>query len=43
MEHVKCNLSDDPTNPLSDFRTRNWVEINDESRETHNISNQNQI
>ena len=22
------------------FRTRNWVEINDESRETYNASNQ---
>ena len=33
MEYQKkSNLLDDTTNQPSKFRTRNWVEINDESR-----------
>ena len=32
------DLLDDTTNPS--FRIRNWVEINDESRGTYNVSNQ---
>ena len=41
MEYQKIiNLLDDTTNQPSELRTRNWVEINVESRETYNISNQ---
>ena len=41
MEYQKLiNLLDDTTNQLSEFRTKNWVEINDESREKQNFSNQ---
>ena len=29
------NLLDNASNQTSKFRTRNWVEINDESRETY--------
>ena len=33
MEYQKiANLIDDTSNQTSKFRTRNWVEINDESR-----------
>ena len=33
MEYQKItNLLDDTTNQPSKFRTRNWVEINDESK-----------
>ena len=32
---MKNELLDDKTNQLSKFRTRNWVEINDESQETY--------
>ena len=33
MEYHKItNLGDDSSNKTSKFRTRNWVEINDESR-----------
>ena len=32
-------LVDDTTNQASKFRTRNWVEINDEARGTHNDNN----
>ena len=36
MEHQKrANLLDNALNHLSKFRTRNWVEINDESRGTY--------
>ena len=36
MEHQKrANLLDNPSNHPSKFRTRNWVEINDESRGTY--------
>ena len=34
------NLLDDKTNQPSKFRTRNWVEINNESLGTYNESNQ---
>ena len=42
MEHQKiANLIDDNTlNQPSKFRTRNWVEINDESRGAYNFYNQ---
>ena len=36
MEYQKTpNLSDNASNQPSKFRTRNWVEINDESRGTY--------
>ena len=39
MEYQKlANLSDAESNQTSNFRTSNWVEINDESRGT-NTSN----
>ena len=31
-----ANLIDDASNQPSKFRTKNWVEINDESRVTYN-------
>ena len=34
------NLIDDTSNQSSKFRTRNWVEINDESRGAYNVNNQ---
>ena len=41
MEHQKiANLIDDTSNQPSKFRTRNWVEINDESRGTYNVNSQ---
>ena len=42
MEYQKiANLIDDDTlNQPSKFRTRNWVEINDESREVYNVNSQ---
>ena len=41
MEYQKiANLMDDPSNEPSKFRTKNWVEINDESRGTHNVNSQ---
>ena len=40
MEYQKLiNLLDDTTNQPSKFRTRNWVEINDESKGRYNNSN----
>ena len=40
MEYQKIiNLLDDTTNRPSKFRTRDWVEINDESRGAHNNDN----
>ena len=37
MEYQKIiNLLDNAPNQLSKFRTKNWVEINDESRGTYN-------
>ena len=36
MEYQKiANLLDTESNQLSKFRTKNWVEINDESRGTY--------
>ena len=41
MEYQKiANLIDDTSNQPSKFRTRNWVEINDESRGANNVNNQ---
>ena len=41
MEYQKiANLIDDATNQPSKFRTRNWVEINDESRGAYNVNSQ---
>ena len=39
MEHQNINLLDDTTNQRSKFRTRNWVEINDELNGRYNKSN----
>ena len=40
MEYQKItNLLDDSLNKTSKFRTRNWVEINDESRGKYNVKN----
>ena len=41
MEYQKiANLIDDTSNQPSKFRTRNWVEINDESKGTYNVGSQ---
>ena len=41
MEYRKTtNLMDDLSSQSSKFKTKNWVEINDESRETHNVNSQ---
>ena len=41
MEYKKiANLIDDASNQPSKFRTKNWVEINDESRATYNVNSQ---
>ena len=41
MEYQKiANLTDDTSNQPSKFRTRNWVEINDESRGAYNVNSQ---
>ena len=41
MEYQKiANLIDDVSNKPSKFRTKNWVEINDESRGTYNVNSQ---
>ena len=41
MEYHKiANLIDDASNQPSKFRTRNWVEINDESRGTYKVNSQ---
>ena len=41
MEYQKrANLIDDTSNKPSKFRTKNWVEINDESRKTYNVTSQ---
>ena len=41
MEYQKiANLIDDTPNQPSKFRTRNWVEINDESRGAYNVNSQ---
>ena len=45
MEYQKiANLIDDNTlNQPSKFRTRNWIEINDESRGVYNVNSQNKF
>ena len=41
MEYHKiANLIDDVSNQPSKFRTKKWVEINDESRGTYNVNSQ---
>ena len=41
MEYQKIeNLIDGASNEPPKFRTKNWVEINDESRETYNANSQ---
>ena len=41
MEYQKIvNLIEDASNQQSKFRTRNWVEINDESRGAYNVNSQ---
>ena len=41
MEYQKvANLIDDTSIQSSKFRTKNWVEINDESRGTYDANNQ---
>ena len=41
MEYQKiANLIDDTSNQSSKFRTRTWVEINDESRGAYNVNSQ---
>ena len=41
MEYQKiANLIDDTSNKPSKFRTKNWVEINDELRDTYNVNSQ---
>ena len=35
-----ANLINDASNEPSKFRTKNWVEINDESRGTYNVNSQ---
>ena len=41
MEYQKtASLIDDASNQPSKFRTKNWVEINDESRGTYNVNSQ---
>ena len=41
MEYQKiANLIDDASNQSTKFKTKNWVEINDESRGTYNVNSQ---
>ena len=40
MEYKKLNLLDHQATQPSKFRTKNWVEINDNSRGTYNINSQ---
>ena len=41
MEYQKiANLIEDESKQPSKFRTKNWVEINDESRGTYNVNSQ---
>ena len=40
MEHQKItNLLDSIPNQLSKFRTKNWIEANDQSRRVYNFNN----
>ena len=44
MEYQKIrNLLDDSLNKTSKFKTKNWVEINDESRETTMMINKSDL
>ena len=39
MEHQKViNLVDNTPNQLPKFRTRNWIEINEQSRGVYNVN-----
>ena len=40
MEYQKLKLLDNATNQPSKFKIRKWIEINDESWGTYNVSNQ---
>ena len=40
MEYQKINLLDNTSNQPSKFRTKHWLEINDESRGEYNINSQ---
>ena len=41
MEYQKIiNLLDNKSNPPSEFRRKNWVEINDDARGTYNKNSQ---
>ena len=41
MQHQKIlKLLNDTTNQPSKFRTKNWIEINDESGGTYNVNSQ---
>ena len=41
MEYQKiANFLDDASNQPSEFKTKNWVEINDEPRGTYNVNSQ---
>ena len=41
MEYQEiANLLDDASSQPSKFKTKNWVEINDESRGTYNVNSQ---
>ena len=41
MEYQKiANLIDDTSNQPSQFRTKTWIEINDESGGTYNVNSQ---
>ena len=41
MEYQKItNLLENTPNQLSEFRTKNWIEANDESHGTYNVNSQ---
>ena len=41
MEYQKIeNLLDDASNKISKFRTKNWVQINDESKGTYDVGDE---
>ena len=44
MEYQKiANLLNEASNKPSEYRTRNWIEINDDIREAYSPNKQNQI
>ena len=44
MEYQKIiNLFDKTPHPPSKFRTKNWVEINDDLRGTYDLNNQTKL